>query len=279
MTIEIEGKDQHFYMDNRLNKTLDVVAKRVKLKDEDYFIAVDGGEGAGKSVLAFQLAKKIDPSFNLSRVVFTAKGFQDAILSAKKGQAVVFDEAFRGLSSRGALSEINKLLVALMMECRQKNLIVIIVLPTFFLLEKYVALWRAKFLIHVYRKNGKRGFWMLFNKKKKKLLYLKGRATYSYAWPKTNFRGRFYEQYTVDEKKYRAKKAESFMETNRRTKAENYLDQRNLLLWILNREQGISTTRISERLSDFGMKLEQNSVSEAIVKKENSMIAKGILIK
>jgi len=70
-------------------------------------------------------------------------------LKTKKGQCIIFDEAFTGLSSRGALSGINKALVGLMMQMRQKNLFVIMVLPTFFMLDKYAAIFRAKALIHV----------------------------------------------------------------------------------------------------------------------------------
>jgi len=268
---------EHFYIDGRLDRSLDKIVRRVKTKDEDTFIAVDGSEGGGKSVLAFQLAKKCDPSFDLSRVVFTPKRFQEVILAARKGEAVVFDEAFRGLSSRGALSEVNKLLVGLMMECRQKNLIVIVVMPTFFLLDKYVALWRASFLIHVYRKGGKRGFWMLFNSKKKKLLYLKGKATYSYSWPKTGFRGRFYNQYTIDEKAYRKKKKLALEATNRSTRAENFMEQRNTLLWLVNREWGLSTHEISKRLKPYGVSLAYNSIAEAVVKRERELKIKGFI--
>lgn len=274
----VKKKDlDNFYMDGTLKEQLLHVKKKVLTKDEDYFFALDGDEGSGKSVLGLQIAKFIDPSFCMDRVVFNAKDFQDSVLSAKKGQVVLFDEAFRGLSSRGALSEINKLLVALMMECRQKNLIVIIVMPSFFLLDKYAALFRSKGLFHVYRHKGKRGFWMYFNKQGKKLLYLKGKATYSYSYPKSAFRGRFLEHYTVDEKEYRAKKYDALMMTNRNTRAETFMDHRNLLLWFLRYEMGMNNTDISYRMKDFGWKISINQISECIGKKKNQLQSKGII--
>jgi len=199
------GKEISLYFDGKLIKGLKKVKKRITKKDHDYVIAIDGEEGSGKSTLANQIAKFIDPSFDLSRVCMTPLEFSQAIMKAKKGQAIVYDEAFTGLSSRGALSEINKLLVSLMMEMRQKNLFVIIVLPTFFLLDKYVALWRAKCLIHVYMKSSKRGYFTFFNRKKKKILYLRGKKDYSYSVIKTKFRGRFTAKSVIDDIKYRKK--------------------------------------------------------------------------
>lgn len=276
--VVVNKGDAEFYIDERLSEKLEKVVKKVNTKDEDYFWAVDGEEGGGKSVLAMQLAKYVDPTFCLDRVVFTGKEFKEAILKAKKGQAIVFDEAFRGLSSRGALTEINKLLVGLMMECRQKNLIVFVVMPTFFLLDKYVAIWRAKGLFHVYRPGGKRGYWVYFNKRKKKLLYLKGRATYSYDKPKSEFSGRFLEQYVLDEQAYRDKKRAALNSTARNTKHEGFMEQRNLLLWFMNRELSMSTTEISRRCTEMGWEVSQETVSESIVRKEHDLKEQGFLL-
>src|SRR3989304_1484455 len=91
-----------------------------------------------------------------------------------------YDEAYRGLSSRAAMSQINKLIVSVMMEMRQKNLVAIIVLPTFFMLDRYVAIFRSKGLFHVYQNKGKRGYWLFYNENEKKLLYILGHKLMSY---------------------------------------------------------------------------------------------------
>lgn len=266
VVLDVGGRK--FYVDDKLKRGLEKIRARVLGKDEDYFFVIDGSEGAGKSVLALQLACVLDPSFELKRVVFTAKDFQGAILKADRGQAIVFDEAFRGLSSRSTLNEVNKMLVQLMMECRQKNLFVIIVLPSIFMLDSYVALHRAKGLFHVYRRKEQRGFWMYFNQKKKKLLYLKGKKLYSYSFPKTTFRGRFFNQYAIDEESYREKKGLAFRSGVKPLRAEELLDQRNILLWYINRKLGMSTYELSEELEKLGWKIKHNSISEMVVKKD-----------
>ena len=171
-----------YFLDSRLKNRLDTrVIPDLAKRDKDCLIALDGNEGSGKSTLALQIGKYVDPTLNLSRVVFDAETFRAAILKAEKGQCVIFDEAFTGLSSRSSLSGVNRTLISLMMQIRQKNLFVIMVLPTFFLIDKYVALFRSRALIHVYECSGRRGYFKIYNRRKKKLLYLLGKATYSYS--------------------------------------------------------------------------------------------------
>ena len=186
-----------FYIDGFLKQNLDI-AKNVIKKDWDMLFVIDGSEGSGKSVLAMQIAKYCDDNFNLDRIVFNPKMFKQAILNAKPYEAVVYDEAYTGLSSRSTMTLINRTLVSMLAEIRQKNLFVFVVMPCFFDLDKYVALWRSRALLHVYTgKNFERGYFAFFN----------GKKFYSYANPKPNFHGKFYNNYIVDEKGYREKKS------------------------------------------------------------------------
>jgi len=155
--------DKDYYIDGYLNSNLKL-AKTTIHKDWDMIFCVDGPEGSGKSVLTMQMAYACDPSFNNSRVCFTPSEFRKAILTANKYQAVVYDEAYTGLSSRATMSLINRTLISMLAEIRQRNLFVFIVMPTFFDLDKYVALWRSRALIHVYiGKNFQRGFFSFYN--------------------------------------------------------------------------------------------------------------------
>ena len=198
-----------FGMDGFLKKNLSM-AKEVVKKDWDMVFVVDGAEGSGKSVIAQQCAYYCDPTLTIERICFTPKEFKDAILKAEKYQSVVYDEAYTGLSSRAAMSLINRTLVRMLAEIRQKNLFVFVVMPTFFDLDKYVALWRSRALIHVYTKeNFERGYFCFFNIDRKKALYLIGKKFYSYSATKANFIGRFPNKYVIDEVAYRAKKKES----------------------------------------------------------------------
>jgi len=162
---------------------------------------------SGKSVLAQQCAKYCDPNFNIDRVCFTPEEFVKAINATPEYGAVVYDEAYQGMSSRAAMSEVNKMLMGVLAEIRQKKLFVFIILPCFFELDKYAAVWRSRGLLHVYtQKKFARGFFSFYNQDRKKTLYVLGKKFFSYSKPAPNFFGRFPKGYTVDEEKYRQKK-------------------------------------------------------------------------
>jgi len=208
MKIELDNGAK-YYVNDKLIINLNIIKKRVK-DDLDFVFIIDGPEGSGKSVLAMQLAGYLDPSIDLERITFMPDDFCNQVLKAKRYQAVVFDEAYGGLSSRSAMSMVNRTIVRMMAEIRQKNLFLFIVLPTFFDLDKNIALWRGKVLIHTYFNHDfKRGQYLVFDYNKKQYLYLKGKPTYNYGVTRSNFFAKFSGTYAVDEKKYRRKKNDS----------------------------------------------------------------------
>lgn len=232
INVKVNNEDKPLYMDGTLYERLNsTVIPAVQKKDFDWFFAIDGQEGSGKSVFAFQVAKVLDPDFTNEQIAFTSDQFVNLVVKAKKHQCIVFDEAFTGLSSRTSLSEVNNLMVSLMMEMRQKNLFIILVMPTFFMLDRYVVLHRARGLFHVYMRNGKRGYWNYYNKQKMKLLYLNGKKYYEYNNPKPMLFGRFQDQYTVDETEYRTMKKSSLHKKKRSTKADTFKTQRDFILY------------------------------------------------
>ena len=278
--IKIKNTNISYHMDDRLKYTLKEKIKPLLYeKDEDALIVIDGAEGSGKSTFAFQIGKYVDPTLDLSRVVFTAEDFREKVLKAKARQCVIFDEAFTGFSSRASLSGVNRTLVSLMMQVRQKNLFLIIVLPTFFLLDKYLALWRSKFLIHVYKNKGIKGYFRIYNQNKKKLLFLAGRQTYSYNVKigkipiKTKFKGRFYGVFAIGEgnaeQKYRDKKIKMLNESEKNPMSAGqvkYKDQRDKILHLFRKETKKSYQEIEELLLDLDVDISFQQIRNVCVK-------------
>lgn len=197
------------WMDGYLRTNLER-ARELVAKDWDLIFLVDGGERTGKSVLAQQAAYILDPELDISRICFTPHEFRRAVLDAEPRTAVIYDEAYTGLQSRGTMSIINRTLVSLLAEIGQKNLIIFVVMPTFFDLDKYVALWRSRALLHVYHgQEFERGYFGFYNIDRKKLLYIDGKKYYDYTKVKPNFYGKFPDGYVVDDKAYRRKKLDS----------------------------------------------------------------------
>ena len=278
--IKIPETKISYFMNDRLKKTLkDKVKPLLYENDEDCVITLDGLEGSGKSTLAFQIGKYIDPTLDLKRVVFNAEDFRQAILNAKRRQCIIFDEAFTGFSSRASLSGVNRTLVSLMMQMRQKNLFVIIVLPTFFLLDKYVALWRTKFLVHVYKNKGIKGYFRIYNQQKKKLLFLAGRQTYSYNVRIgkvpiiSRFKGRFYGVFALGgkevEEEYRKIKDKALQDSEKNPMSAGqvkYKDQRDKILFLFRKETKKSYQEIEEELLDLDVDISYVQIRNICIK-------------
>jgi hypothetical protein len=223
VVVEINGKQ--IYMDGYLKQNLDLAKHTIK-KDWDFIFAVDGNEGAGKSLLTQQAAGYCDPTLCIERICFTPEEFKVQVLTAKQYQSIIFDEAYGGLSSRAAMSSVNKILVDMLTQIRQKNLFIFIVLPCFFDLDKYVSLWRSRALIHIYTgDNMERGYFSFYNSERKKDLYVYGKKFYSYKMPGPNFRGRFANQYVVDKDKYKQKKLDSLTNIDQQKTSPDHDDE------------------------------------------------------
>lgn len=203
---------EDFYMDPIMRSRLDKVRKLVKTKDRDWVCVIDGEEGSGKSVISMMIAKYLDPNFNLNNVCFNSEQFIKKLRDSKKNTAIVSDETYSVASARASLSAMNRNLNTVTSEMRQRNLFVIMVIPSFFDLDKTQAIWRCRALIHVYYdKKGDRGRYIIFPKRHKLKLYLNGKKNYSYSKPKSPLPVcKFKNEYVVNEKAYRLKKYESF---------------------------------------------------------------------
>lgn len=258
-----------FYIDKKILASMRKHQEIVKKRDQDRVRIIDGREGTGKSTLALQQAYVDDPNFCLNNVVFTSNDFENRIRNAPKHSAIVFDEAFNGLSSKGALSGENKRLVKLLMECRQQGHFIYIVLPSLFLLEKYVAIFRSNALYHVcITKDGNQRFYRVYNYDNKKLLYLMGKANLNYSRPKIVQSFKFYRKLppTIDPEEYRKKKLAAFKDEDKKEKPrhQRWVNQRNVLLRELNKVHGIPLKKIEELFMKNGCDLSFQNIGKAI---------------
>jgi energy-coupling factor transporter ATP-binding protein EcfA2 len=254
-----------YHIEPKLIPYLDEVKKNVDKKDRDFVILVDGYEGSGKSTFAQQIGRYLDNSLNLDRICMTADEFKQAIINAKKGDCIIYDEAVMGLSSGESITRIGRILKSMMMQMRQKNLYVIIIIPAFFELNKYAVLGRAKGLFHIYEKNGKRGYFVGYNKADMKKIYLMGRKNYSYCW-RSYFNGKFYGKFAVDEMQYRKKKEDALFGLDEEPEEENRMTkQRNALLLLL-KDKGVTQKSIVATAAKVGVRISEGQLSKVFGK-------------
>lgn len=202
----------------------------------------------------------------LPRICFTPDELLEAIRTAEKGQVIDFDEAFRGLSSRGALSKVNKMIVQAMMEMGQKNLVMFITLPSFFMLDLYAAMLRSHALFHIEREKGtNKRYFKVYNYKKKAKLYQHGvKKGWEYKIP-TKFKDYFYNKYPGGkdfELRYRLKKklALESMEKSSDEPAEEskFMLQRDYLIRYCNEKLGISIRSMENEFREMPFPLKKS---------------------
>lgn len=118
----------------------------------DYCFVVDGFEGSGKSTITAHSCFEIDPDFNVDKVAFTGIDFLRILNKAKYGSAIMWDESETGAFARDSVGRLNKLVVTALMVARAKRLFLAMVIPSFFLLDKYIRMHRIGMLVHVIRR-------------------------------------------------------------------------------------------------------------------------------
>lgn len=253
-------------------KELDKVKVRVLKKDRDFVAVIDGEEGVGKSVLAQQIAAYLDPEFNIDKIVFNSDEFLKLIKDSKtkKGSCIILDEAFSAANNRASLTEVNRAMIGVATEMRQKNLFILMVLPSFFDLDKYFALWRCRALFHVYFTDLDDRNYIIFPKNEKKMLYLTGKKTYNYSKPSSPFPPfTFPETYTVDEQEYREKKSNAFKKRTVSNQARNWLMQRNAYIKYILTTMGIAQDDVAKIPANYGVKTIGQQAISTIVRELN----------
>jgi adenylate kinase family enzyme len=256
--------DNGIYYDGYLHDNMILVREKVMKKDFDFMCIVDGFSGTGKSTLTMQLAYLVDPTFSIDRVCFRGEEFMNAVINAKKYQAIMLDEAYASLSSGDATTKMQKFLLKMLAEIRQKNLMIFFCCPSYFELNKNLAIFRSKLLIHVHvGKNMERGFFKLYTSKWKKIMYLLGRKTYDYTRGGHPSVGRFGKAVppTIDDDAYRKKKEEAlkfFTESEEDTmgvRARDHKWLKDRVIWILwqqNNKNGVQTVEfIKQYIPEF----------------------------
>jgi len=263
-------KKDDYYMDGYLDSNLTIYEKDVTKRDDDCCMVVDGGEGGGKSTLAGQIAKRVDKTYNLDRCVFTPDQLFHAIKNAKKFQAIVFDEAFGYLNSRQAMSKFNRDIIKVLAEMRFKNLFLIIVLPSFFELDRYPAIHRSRCLVHIYKdsQTGLRGKFCFWNFHKKKILYLYGKKGYNYNCVSASFYGQFSKHFVYDKEAYNKKKEESifsmFEPDIPAPRVQKDVKRFNALLYHLNKVDRISFKNLSKLLGKYGYDMPWQTIRDRV---------------
>jgi len=266
----------NFKLPLRLREILDGFKWAIHNKKQSAVAIVEGRSGMGKTTVSFQMAKYMTHDFSLDNVYFTPETFIDALTQTKKGDTLVFDEAML-LSSRAALSSINRMIVIAMSMIRSKNLFIIFNVNSIFDIDKNLALSRADLLLHCYGDSlTDKGKFLAFfrgsdGRDRIKELYINGKKYYSYAEPKANFFATFSSEFFVDEIDYEARKqigVNKFLKGSKNALKSKYIEQRNKLISILKEVLDLSFVEFEEYLNGKGIKIDSTGLCRICEKEE-----------
>lgn len=206
------------YLDDNLISHLNVLIDDLE-QDDDNLIVIYGDEGSGKSCLVSQLIyyiNSIDKDFNVKKNVhYIGSEYIESCLNGVKKQKNVLDESRRTLSKMRMMSTENQEFMNFLAECRSNNQWHFIVLPSYFDVDKDVALRRLKLLIKVIKYRHpitkrliKGNFQIIDMKNKTQIKHLYERELHEIPSNMVAYEGKFTKWWGWDELEYKNKKEE-----------------------------------------------------------------------
>jgi len=206
--------DKRFYLDNALKDMVDLCIQR-KDKKWDNLLVIDGMERSGKTKLAttigYYYSHATGKPFSVDNVFFDPEKLMEAATQTRQ-QCLIWDEAaFGGLSTQWQ-SRIQQKMNAVLMTTGKYEHLYIVIVPSFFRLNRYLAIDRSIGLLHVYTPDlVTRGFFTCLNMQEKTWIYNNNRKSETYG-KNISFRGKFTLKNTeglIDEAAYENKKDEA----------------------------------------------------------------------
>jgi len=204
------------YLDKGLKYIVDLKLKEVK-DDGDLIGVITAGEGFGKSLFVRQLgayiAKKMNTEFTIDNIHFSTEELINKAEDSPKYTVHVLDESRADLYRGSSNSKQNKKFTHWVSECRSKNLIILLCLPSPHDLDNYIMKWRCGLWVNINKlfnkktKLHERGYFNVMGVRKRKvfLKYLKEK----YSTIPNNLKilsGRFFKDDPIDKKVYENKK-------------------------------------------------------------------------
>lgn len=264
--IDESNKDSDcIYLDGKLKEKLDNI-KMILKKNWDCFFIIDGMEGSGKSTLGLTCAWYLsDTKFTVNNICKSAKEAIEKMSSFPEESVLIIDEGDLMFSSKDVFNTEQKLLINLTKVIRFRRLVLIIIAPSFFDLNRGISERRSKFLLHVYTdKKLTRGRFAYFGSRKKHLLYEMGKKNYnSYDKPHSDFVGTFTDFKMMNYIETKNDIVNLMVETS---KESRYKTQRDFLLAYFKKKDKLTYEELVNIMKSCQYPLEIRQISKEINK-------------
>jgi len=138
---------QYLYED-LLQKLAEDMHRNVR-SDYDNVVMIEGGEGSGKSNLAWNVIESYSPGFDISQTyVYNMDGIRERFAAEDYGGGIFWmDETSQIASNRNWQSEDNKDLVSILEVCRSKHFSLVGCIPSISRADIYLREYRMRYLL------------------------------------------------------------------------------------------------------------------------------------
>lgn len=122
--------------------------KDAVMQQFDNLVVIDGSEGVGKSNLAYKIATRFDPDFDIQKsLIYTLPQFLDAITGEDVQKVYWFDEAVIVAAGRKWQDKGNMILFELLQFIRSMGLTLIMCIPKFDNIDVYIRTFRTRYVV------------------------------------------------------------------------------------------------------------------------------------
>ena len=192
------------------------IGEMIVKNDLDFLLVITGRERIGKSTLALQIASIVDPDFKVDQIVFDIPTLYKKVYELNKGQVVIIDEGATAFFAREAMATDVREGVKLLTVMGERNLFVILCVPNFFIVDKYIRQNRVSALAKVVS----RGRFKFFNRSALRAGHFNPK-TKAYNWGAATFkstysemRGKLWDDYCDMKSKYLRDRKTEYNENN-----------------------------------------------------------------
>lgn len=231
-----EEQKKVLYVDEFHRKKLDFIRDEQNLKNRDSVGLICGQVGSGKSTkgandLRYISKDRFDPDKHM-----IGSDYDDAIEKIEKvpkGEWLLFDEGSVFFKSVDVMTKESKSLADIFDIFRQKNLVVMICMPSFFRVNPTLAIERSHFLVRTYvltKKGHKDSFrFKYYGRKKKEILYNVGKKERNYNVVRTTIKGHFTPCYLIENEEYKEFKLQTLYNSIRKAKRKSSTSSKKTL--------------------------------------------------
>ena len=246
---------------------MDMIVSYIKNRRNNLFdslVMITGAERTGKSTVALQLAKRLDPDFPITSVCFKIADFSKRINEAPDGSVIIFDESGFDMFNQEWWADFQKELIKKLLVIGVKQLVLLLCVPHRMEINKKLRERRVAFWVNVFTRGegyarGHATFRRGIGNEWEEETYWEGLAAFRFG----PMIGKFWDEYGEIKRGFVDEVSAGTYQPGNITKESKAIETRNLAIDELRRHK-MTQLEIAKAIG-----LEQGTVSQILSRDRN----------